>query len=642
MNEDVKFDRRTLVNTLLASLAITSAATQNASAQDTIPDKPKPRPKAPSPSPHVSPKGVEKFDKLADVPLNKSRPHLPDTGNVVETSVFNSNEHIIELKNKLSEFLKEFFEDRNAVPRDSSISNLESQIEIDLEKLAVSFKSFSPCKVEVLLNQSADLFERALSDRNEWDLKSIELFKLVLELNEFMLLDDNLLEQIEKGLYQIEIDEVVNLLAGENILESKLRDSIANTKKLIDEKYGDASISNVNESIKMLNFASLFFADYASTSRDAAGPTHNQLNFGGVVQYPYQLGETAQLALNSFNMKIQKIISETQLIALESSDDVSKNRKKFLEKKLKWLKENIKAKLQRDQILRSTSIYKLSSLISDDGILNYKKRLLPLKERFTNDFAEAYARLKSAELGLNRIYGYEKKLPPLSAQNVADSKFFDDCIVWNRDAINFVNKFSQNEVYIRKIISIRDYVSDGEKFKRGFYNGKWDINVTNEYLVDKYHARLRGVSVSVVGLGKHLKNPHDLEGNISSNITMQSSELLYLHHTGYVALDIKEFQHTKSVSMGRVFSTSHPRSGEIVGSEVFFNMSPVGNWTIKLEPISRNFYWEKKGRRRYKRKDWPATIEVGNSGGNEEFPLFYEDDFFDIQLELHLLVKRAT
>lgn len=605
--------------------------------------------------------------------INLSNPKISIDNQNKITNIYTPLQLSQEFESKLKEvvdFSKNFILNNKVVTIKKEILNssenldlnaISSSILIDRNYIKENVKQFCPYTCEFHLNKAASLLERGLESRKEYDDLAIKCLELILELNEFVKLDENLIEQSKNGLYDLDFDKVKSDLAIETEVQSKLISAYEKLNTLIKEKYSDESIGLLQNNTHKMNWASSFYAGYVVDNKEG-NPYMHQLNFGGEgnKHIPDIVSEGA-LAVNYFNLLIQKAANEIQLESIDSNKIASTKRKQYLKNRLSWEGKDKEFKKQRDNILREKMITRLQSFKSPDGILNYLKRIIPIKHRFNNDFTEAYVRIKAVESGLNKIYGYETKAPEIGESPIPVD-FFDNCVTWTRGAINFLNRFSQSEVFSKFPISIRRTYKNYNDFLKAYDSGKWVFTLDENDFKDKYNVRLRGISMSIVCLGGNYKEPFNLDGCFKGTIKIPQV-LKYKHRNEQtLVLDITNNPKIPEFIIGRVYSTERDISQEVVGGDSIINTSPLGQWEIKLDPIFRNFYYERKGNKIKKKsvfisqttnEDEEVSDGIRPNFDNipaeaiqdylkdlyTKYPKFLQTDFFDIQIDIHIAYK---
>ena len=540
--------------------------------------------------------------------------------------------------------------DGQSVLKDLALSKIESQIEVDENFIKTNSKKLLPNKVEVLLNQSADLLDRGIKDRSEWDDKAIKFLNIALELQEFRKADDLLKKEVEAGLYERDYKKAKVDLDTQEIVQRKAAAAEMQMNKLITERFSPKALEEEQTNLRRMN-TSYTFAGFHSDPGDI-GREH-LIDFDGTKAPILEFVNSGSLATNQKNFAIQEELNSIQLRQLEANERTASKNKQFFLDKVKWEQKNISFKLEHDQILRETSCYKLASFLEDDGILNYVKRLVPLKQKFNNDFIESLSKLKAAAVGLTAIYDFLEPLPTFGKNNV---QFFDDCILWNRNAINFINRSTQNQVTATISISVRSLFSDLESYANSYSSGKWKFTISENVFKDKFQVKMLGLSLSLIGLGKVYKEPFNLDGCFQAKVTVPQKSGYKQPSGKTTILDMSEYPAIPEISIGNVYSNESSRDPDIVGTQIITNLSPIGEWTLSLLPLSRPFVYEKQKNGKIKKTSLLQKNKQINFDGTKDNILldstkgvesnseivngiavqFLPSDFWDLKLDLRV------
>lgn len=532
---------------------------------------------------------------------------------------------------------------------DLEIGKIESELTRSIEISNSHGKAFLPNLVESLLNQAADLLDRTLADRNEFDDKAIKLFYLALELEEFDKLDQVLQKQIEAGLYRMEIGKAETDFDVQAIAQEKLATSEVQMEKLVKEQFSIKSIEQQQDSLRRMNHAGYFYSGYVA---DPPGTNlgHHPVNFGNELASVRDHVNRGALELNLFNMSVQKDLNEIQLRSIQSNTAAATSQKRYYSDKLGFEEKNLTLKLERDHTIRMTYVYKLNSLFQENGILNYLKRLIPLRERFENDFIQAYSRLQSAAIGVQTIYQFLDPLPMPTSNGVP---FFDNCIVWARKAINHINQISQNQVRDEITISIRSLLTK-DSFAKGMEDGHWELELNSTFFKNKYQIRILGVSLSLVGLHKNYFEPYNLDGCFKAELKLPVRAIYTYKDGTEKELNLSGYPKIPHLSIGAVYSLESTHKAEVIGAEIAGNLSPIGKWELFLRPTIRPFHYNRRRNGKVRKvvdlhlsndnididekeiNDIDSTAVPQPRDVSSKSPLFNISDFLDIKLNLHV------
>lgn len=478
---------------------------------------------------------------------------------------------IEEIKGKTSQ---KFYSDNYVA--DNSI-NLIPAIDTDIDfKISEGIK-FHPNKIEDLLDQAANLLDRGLRDRTEWDDLSVRLFYLEIEINQFIELDKIHQEEIRKGYYD----------------------------QLLNEKLSDLNIEKLNK--ETFQQISEMFSDMFAKlwSQDAInGQVNNRatlalINSGGWTATDPSGKQAGKIALDTtgfaehYNMAVQRVYNFVQNQGFLNSYDQSKLKERLLKKQVDWEEIDRDFRLMRTDVDRKYEYIKLAAFKSEDGVLNLKKRMDPLKARFRNDFNEARSRLEAASIGLRILFGYQNSLPDFKGQ----IDYFDRCILWNREAVNWLIRTSQMDQSFVTTVSLKRLLESKESntLENSIKNGQVTFSIDEDsFFKDYSNVRLKGTSIFIQLSEKRKAKKNvgvlDYEGIVQCEITIPSNTY-YRYGDG----STKDFNQSyiPVVKLNRIASRSFVRQPDIVGTSLFNNLSPIGKWNLFFPQMANDTFLER-------------------------------------------------
>jgi hypothetical protein len=418
--------------------------------------------------------------------------------------------------------------------------------------------------IEPLIDQAADLLDRCLRDRATWDELSNKMFNLALELNEYKELDKIHKEEEDSGLYDHQYKQ--------SLAEYNAEVAYLNTNK-VNSALLENIISFYFDSKKIIK---LYNANVVTAWLGGLVPYKwDTQKFDSYLRYGFNGGSAKSLAehyadsagtINWHSLNYQKETLELQKAFIKDLVGVSTNRLVGLKAQTHWDEVNRDFQRRRTKVSRDLEDIKSKAAIDADGVLNYAKRLPPLKERFTQDFRDALARIKVVELGLKNIYGLEMPAP----KSEADVDYYDQCLKWTRKVIQWILKFSRKEQNTILTISVRDMVTND--FTHMSEKGKWSFSLANNNFPGMCNIRLRGLSIN------------------TREKLLQKNRVWQFKVTPPAKTEIKHFLTKETVQFnqsflepcifGRVFERESTKTADIIGLTSLYNASPIGNWHI--------------------------------------------------------------
>jgi hypothetical protein len=214
----------------------------------------------------------------------------------------------------------------------------------------------------------------------------------------------------------------------------------------------------------------------------------------------------------------------------------------------------------------------------EGGALNYHEKMSAISARFHRDFGDAISRLLAAEIGLREIYDYQVALPQTIKEylkgtdqhEIERSALLDDAIMWVRDAIAWLIRFSEFDESFVSSISIRQALGD-DAFSAGLSQRLWKFTVSGDLFPRQRQLRLRGASVyfldhivakKLFGAWKVQVKPPEMGTTVrldgkTDKIDQKSRRWTYF---------------------GRVTKANEYKEADIGGTQTLHNCSPIGTW----------------------------------------------------------------
>ncbi|MDO1444613.1 hypothetical protein Q0590_00040 [Rhodocytophaga aerolata] len=438
---------------------------------------------------------------------------------------------------------------------------------------------FIPAHIEPLIDQAADLLDRCLRDRATWDELNVKMVDLALELNEYKELDKIHEEEEAAGVYDVNWHTSIADYNAErlNAINSEYNESYISS--VSDNHYSFDEITKVYGAIQLSAWLQ-GLVPYSYQGQNFAGyGTHT---WNGVAKTSAQHYKDAAVAMGTHGLYAQRYSFIAQQYFAQNQKDISRAKMKGLIEKAKWDKLNADFLRRRTLVARKYQDIKTKTATQDDGALNYAKRLVPLKERFHQDFRDALARMKAIEKGLKLIYGYNLPLP--SDESSID--YFDNCLGWTRSVVQFIIKFSRRELNAIYPVSLRSLLGESN-FKSQRKSGTWSFQIKESLFNEMTNIRLRGISLSIVDNYTHkdriwqfqIQAPKDKAVDIRHFLTGQTTTL--------------DQSHLDPCIIGRVVERESFKIPDVVGLTSLYNASPLGKWEIKALGSMPNKSYEK-------------------------------------------------
>lgn len=455
------------------------------------------------------------------------------------------------------------------------VLSIDSKITKDrhfsINNLTTAADRFRSWHVETLLNQAADLLERGIRDRQEFNSLRAHWCKLVLEVREFEELRKIHKKEIAAGWYGLnfkqsepewgaEVENSNGYGAVERILKNLLQKDNLNS-------------ANIGEQAHQ----SVILTGYSLASNP------------GNTTKEREKAEDAARTLARMNLETQAQLEQAHLQATTAAEASSKKRMQALEVKKNWDENDQIFRSMRSDVALLMNVIKKAVMYAPDGAYNYAAQMELVRQRFLRDFQDSYSRLMKAKDGLEQLYAYYTSAPkndlcygfqPSAFPELKENEdsFFDQCLLWTRDAIRFMVAFGQLEQNYVFPVSVKDYCGGDDawtKILQTAANGSLEItfDLPESLFPDQYHVRLRGITAFVV---EKKRTPGDIW-----RMELRPPKYGYCRRLPELApdgkSDIELDQHTvPTVTLGRVMSRESVRDPDIVGIAALHNISPIG------------------------------------------------------------------
>lgn len=423
-----------------------------------------------------------------------------------------------------------------------------------------SDEAFKPLHIEPLLDQAADLLDRAIRDRAAWDELASKTLSQSLELGQYAELELIRVEEETAGVYDVASEESKAAAAAERKLELT-QDSIYNSYlSLHNDEFSNPRYDEVVGSAEQQAWASALGA----WNPNADSP---QFGWNGKVQHIWDHVYDAVTILQSHALQTERRNLQIQYAIASGLTEISRLRQQGLAARSSWDAANAKFQRRRQRIAQKYQDRKALAATDGQGALNYSKRMAGIKDRFDEDFRAAYARLKAISQGLSEVYNYSEALPVPDGNDL-----FDASLLWVRKTIDWLVRFSRNDQSYILPLSIRA-LSKG-KWQTGLDEGVWSFEVPIESLDDQRFIRLRGLSAFVVETPGSSALWHLVVQAPTSATTRYADG-----STGVI-----DQSRIPTCRLARVTAREFPRDSDTVGIATLHNASPIGRWIVRVAP----------------------------------------------------------
>lgn len=446
---------------------------------------------------------------------------------------------------------------------------------------------FRELQVEQLLDQAADLLDRGLRFRAEYDELAIRALDLGIELKDFEETDRIHVQETKAGFYDLGRSQSNANLAAEQATQDALVELSRTFSAGSDERNRRESQA---QQVADLSSSPVFLED--SLNSNGTSKTPAQYSFSGgqpATRNQHLTDLAAAQATRAFDDQVAALGAQVNSIAqrLQSLQAIADFERRD--------GGTTGFRFQRKEVERRLINLKALAATEPNGILNFPQRMSVTQSHFQRDFKDAISRMQAAAVGLNTLFGYNAPLP-----NQETGTFFDDCLIWVRDAIAFLVRFSLLDQNYVQSLSLRNNILprlDGNGQALETADQAWEavivrgetreFNVAEELFGDSLlrplHVRLRGVSV--IAVEQIESDDHGL-----CRVTLRPPSQSFCRHL-VVAVNQPP---TNSINqrdvppccVGRVESNRSERLPDVCGVQIFHNASPFGRWTVAARPFN--------------------------------------------------------
>lgn len=428
-------------------------------------------------------------------------------------------------------------------------------------------EDFISFHIEPLLDQAADLFDRGVDERRKYDEGVSRYVQLVLELGEYFDLDEIHLEEEQEGFYDHEAVLSHFEHQSEATAQSEQR-SLGNFSRRIQEYvYGQDRINRVYAAEQKTAW---FNGQIPYLWRGQRFNRYMTPTFDGVTKSISDHSFDAAIVTSDYALDSQKYSWAVQTDNYFSNAAISSARVPGLRTKAEWRNKEAFFNRRRTLVARRYQDLKTRLATDPDGALNYAKYLDASRDRFQQDFRDALARISAVQPMIRDIFGFQENLPT----NSLEISYFDDCLLWTRRAIQWLIRFSRRDQNSITPISLKDQMSTSD----------WSALIAGDTATFSLSAsdfreaaviRLRGIGAVA------------LENNMNTglwDVSFEAPRNAEVYSTEGVSTSLDQSK-IPFVNLARVTQRAAARESDVVGVAALHNVSPIGNWKVKVNGV---------------------------------------------------------
>lgn len=456
-------------------------------------------------------------------------------------------------------------------------------------------ESFAPRKYDalfrhyhcdILLNQAADLLERAIRTRNECAALIEKRFVTKQDIDLFDELDSIRVNCEEPaGYYNIRHNATAAEIDSLNATITSLRSAIEVIDRVLMFGYFNGIDKDRAEASGLAAELSMKPTGHAWTVGAPFGPTHAP-DDPDLPNYVPWSSATAELGpamhqitgwLEKRSLSDQRGTFVAQVCQLQAQFEAAQIRLHNLSVQNNYDSQDPDFASKRDSVQRNNNDAKRTAFKTQGGDLFFDDRIETLTASWQDDVGEVAARFTAIKDGLLLLYGYGpgaafiSDVPPDPGPNSLSAT-----LKWVRDAINFLIAFNEVEQNYVLPISVRASCSNSE-WQECLAGRPCSFNIPLTLFGNESHVRLRGLSAYVVQ---------------ESPITMWNALITppkqsFIRHLGVPDNPVRLNQaDLASCRLGRIQRRDAVRDADIVGLQSLYNASPAGDWTVEVNPFA--------------------------------------------------------
>ena len=433
-----------------------------------------------------------------------------------------------------------------------------------------SIQQFLYNHVDVLLNQSSEILDRALSEYMSFADYSAKAASLALEVNNFFANDRIHKDEISAGIYTVPYELS---LAEEQALAAKLKYA----KDYADELWSDWALRiPVDDALTGSQIlATLPYCQIRTTPLGNYVPITVSTKTGNVTDNALNLAMRGVRDTVGRNLLIEENKTNADVGLARGVQDETAARLTGATAKREWDYADIDFQRRRTEEARKNAQEKVRLSVTPGGAFNYSDQAKASRDRFVRDLYDAMGRLKACKDGLKVIFGYDTPFPKsLSARNndVFLVDILNDCIKWTRDSVRYLSAFGLLDQGYTLGISVKQLLGL-QAWQEGLASGEWTFLMGDNLVPKQSVVRLTGVNIFV--------RP---SAGMWTGSLQAPSESYYMRLSG--EKEIVDQSNVPPVLFGRIGSRNVERYREIYGTMLLRNIAPMGKWAIKISPLS--------------------------------------------------------
>lgn len=482
----------------------------------------------------------------------------------------------------------------SATGADRGIKNAEADskllgLRVGQSKVQCSTDSskFRPQDVEPLLDQACIILDRANTDLMAAQTLGEKFANLKFELDQFLSLDEILVREEADGKFKVQAAVSKSQYESNEARRKGLKtvvDARSELLNLLDPNTGPGFIAAWRA-----GGIAYVRAQYAGSDagQGVFWPVPDGTAGGAPVRGGNKVDVDLSLTHDQYAYEHQnemKSVQAAQAAAqfeLTSADHAAEG----LTAQANWDNKNTEYLQDRAERIRQLMRYR-AALTKHGDLLDFQSRITPLKDRYQQQLADAYARLSAVDIGLTKIYDYAPLGVPDPLPELGDDvQDFEHILAWTRRVAAWLAAFTRRCHNYVLPLSVKNLAGAG--WASGVKKGEWKFTIDKGMFADnERHVRVRGICAWCVPQG----GPYTLDVEIPAETSIR-------YESGTWKENVR--QSVKSCRLGRVLPRSSFPVPEVGGVTALYNASPFGEWKVRAsDPFSSHS------------KDWPSDFQI--------------------------------
>lgn len=394
--------------------------------------------------------------------------------------------------------------------------------------------------VEQNLEDATKLLQACLALRQEYADLAKNFVETKLKSEEFFRLDDIHKQEVKAGLYELPYDEA--------------KDDHEALKAAVDATQGQAAAISTLKTAGALSDAQR--QTYSANSGDLAAASTN-VDAGTAKDRAGKIA-TYRSDFDSASWNYSELAVKGNLAQLIGQLATA-------ERKTNYYQKDVAFRSARAAISRELAYTQLAENARSGSVLNYAERMERVAIRFDLVLSKLVPRVLALTVGAHQLYGFK-----LADLKPTQGNILDDVTDWMQSLQDQIVRYRRRERIFLLSFSIRRNTSAKVSNIKASFGAKFNI-ATNQ--TRNQNGLLRGLAFEYVGGSGSSRRPVTIDLSTPASVTAN--------------LDGASGNAT-SLTFGRVLPIPNSLELRPQHTDIIWNGSPYGDWTVSMSPDSFN------------------------------------------------------